>query len=229
MLSAMRQPRVIARLRQCLSSSSDGSASGGLSAPWFLARQATSGGAASAADAARSAASGALREPRRRSDEARFPTLAQDDAARSIQRKLFGYAVDSTAGKRTGRRALKHALFHRRVSDYYPALESTMRVRDMSLAKKGAAAYARRILQGFPLQGAPDKEPLGPALPHTREGQRAELRARAAVFMDEAVLASTAIETTASEIRRLTLLKKLRMRGKAAPKKGGGKRATRKK
>jgi len=223
-LSATRQPRVIARLRQCLSSSSN-DGGGLLNTPWFLARQAATG--ASAADAARSGAH--REEPRRRSEEARFPTLAQDTVARSIQRQLFGYAVDSAAGKRNGRRALKRALFHRRVSDYYPALESTMRVRDMNLAKKGAAAYAKRILQGFPLQGAPGKEPLGPALPHTREGQRAELRARAAVFMDEAVLASTAIETTASEIRRLTLLKKLRMRGKAAPKKGGGKRATRKK
>jgi len=154
-------------------------------------------------------------------------TTSTNAAVFKIQQQVFGYVKGN--GQRNGRRFLKKALMNHRVSNYYSTdLIGKMRFRDLNRAKD-PKAYVERTLAGFSPSGELGKERFGPFQQGTREFRRAHLRMKASRLTSPRLMERSALPKLKDDHRRALRIFRSRMRGKNAPKKGAGKRASRKK
>lgn len=170
-------------------------------------------------------------------------TLSRDDVVFSIQQTVFGYdrggegfarpGFKVAPGKtpvpaRTGRKYLKKAAFVPKFSEWYPPdYLGTVRFKEMRMMKKSPEHEIATYL-GTHKMKEHGEEDFGPFQIYEPNHERAIRRTRAHRVLESVKEDPelTALTSTEEERRRLDTIEALRKRGKAAPKKGQGKRAT---
>lgn len=159
----------------------------------------------------------------------------------AIQQQVFGYdrggegfvpeGVVVREGKtlvpvRTGRKLMKKSLFPKNsLSWYIPDMMGRERYREMRLMRKSPNYWINERLDGNALQGQVGKEMFGPFPPNTTGAWLSRSRKRISDVMAFKPN-ETALTSTAQERFQRTRIIGLRKRGKGAPKKGQGKRAS---
>jgi hypothetical protein len=170
-------------------------------------------------------------------------TASQDDVIFSIQQKVFGYdrggegivpeGMVLRPGKKpvpvkTGRKLARKLEVTPSFSSWYP-IDSLgkLRYQEIRAMKSNPKQQIEGYLGIHKVKGLGEEE-FGPFPELTPEWERARMRSRAyRVLQSVQINASvTALEKLDSERRREQRIMALRKRGKAAPKKGQGKRAT---
>lgn len=170
-------------------------------------------------------------------------TASPDDFIFSIQQKVFGYdrggegfvrpgAVVRPGKKpvpvRTGRKLARKLEAPPRLSEWYPLdFLGKLRFQEMRAMRKNPVAEIESYLGPHKIKAA-GEEDFGPFLELSPEFERARRRTRAQLILDSVTVdaEASALTTTEAERRRVDTIQALRKRGKAAPKKGQGKRAT---
>jgi len=170
-------------------------------------------------------------------------TASPDSVVFSIQQSVFGYdrggegvvpeGMVVRPGKkpvpvRTGRKQARKANAVPNLTAWYPTdLLGKYRFQEMRAMKKNPVAEVESYLGSHKVK-AYGEEAFGPHLELTPEWERARMRMRAQRVL-QSVQANpqlTALDKLDADRRREKTIAGLRKRGKGAPKKGQGKRAT---
>jgi hypothetical protein len=170
-------------------------------------------------------------------------TASPDNLVFSIQQAVFGYDRGGEGfiapgkkllpGKkpvpvRTGRKLARKLEAVPRFTEWYPQdLLGKLRFREMRMMKKHPQAQIASYLGPHQVKGY-GEEDFGPYQQFTPEAERARRRARAQFVLNAVSVDAdaSALTSTEQERRRIENIQALRKRGKAAPKKGQGKRAS---